>query len=135
MAKIVGFCCNYTAQVPVDVLIKEGIIGEGTELRHLPCTGRLEIPAILDAFTEGADAVFVAGCKVDKCHNKTGSIRASKRVKYAKKLIEELGLGPELVEMFFAERGSTNDVVEAIKEMEARVGASQKSGRQKEQGT
>ncbi len=121
MAKIIGFCCNYTAQVPVDVLEKEGVIGGGVELRRLPCTGRLEVPMLLDAFGEGADAVFVAGCKIDTCHNKTGSLRASKRVRYAKGLIEELGIDPELLEMFFADRGSTGDVVEAIKEMEKRT--------------
>jgi len=76
---------------------------------------------LLDAFGEGADAVFVAGCKIDTCHNKTGSLRASKRVRYAKGLIEELGIDPELLEMFFADRGSTGDVVEAIKEMEKRT--------------
>ena len=121
MAKIIGFCCNYTAQVPVEVLEKEGVVREGVEFRHLPCTGRLEVSMLMDAFTEGAEAVFVAGCKIDTCHNKTGSLRASKRVKYAKALIEELGMRPELLEMFFADRGSTNDVVRAVKEMEKRM--------------
>ena len=121
MAKIIGFCCNYTAQVPVEVLEKEGVVREGVEFRHLPCTGRLEVSMLMDAFTEGAEAVFVAGCKIDTCHNKTGSLRASKRVKYAKALIEELGMRPELLEMFFAGRGSTNDVVRAVKEMEKRM--------------
>ena len=121
MAKIIGFCCNYTAQVPVEVLEKEGVIGKGVELRRLPCTGRVEVPMLLDAFTDGAEAVFVAGCKMDGCHNKTGSLRASKRVKYTKSLIEELGISPANLEMFFAERGSTGDVVDAIKEMEKRL--------------
>lgn len=121
MAKIIGFCCNYTAQVPVEVLEKEGVVREGVEFRRLPCTGRLEVSMLMDAFTEGAEAVFVAGCKIDTCHNKTGSLRASKRVKYAKALIEELGMRPELLEMFFADRGSTNDVVRAVKEMEKRM--------------
>ncbi|OCC15529.1 Methyl-viologen-reducing hydrogenase, delta subunit [Dissulfuribacter thermophilus] len=121
MARIVGFCCNYTAQVPVDVLEKEGVIGEGVIIRRLPCTGRLQVSELLDAFSDGAEAVFVAGCKMETCHNKTGSLRASKRVKYAKSLIEELGMDPQLVEMFFADRGSTADVVEAIKEMEKRT--------------
>lgn len=121
MARIVGFCCNYTAQVPVDVLEKEGVIGEGVTIKRLPCTGRLEVSELLDAFSDGAEAVFVAGCKIATCHNKTGSLRASKRVKYAKGLIEELGMDPRLVEMFFADRGSTADVVEAIKEMEKRT--------------
>ena len=121
MAKIIGFCCNYTAQVPVEVLEKEGVVREGVEFRRLPCTGRLDVSMLMDAFTEGAEAVFVAGCKIETCHNKTGSLRASKRVKYAKALIEELGMRPELLEMFFADRGSTNDVVRAVKEMEKRM--------------
>ncbi len=121
MAKIVGFCCNYTSQVSKDVLEREGVIGEGVEFRRLPCTGRLEIPMLLDAFTEGAEAVFVAGCRIEGCHNKSGSLRASKRVKYAKALLEELGIDGARLEMFFTKRGSTADIVDAVKVMEDRI--------------
>ncbi len=121
MSRIKGFCCNYTLSVDIEALKKEGLVPEDLEIERLPCTGRLEVPEILDAFTEGADAVFVVGCQVDKCHNLSGSYRASKRVKYAKKILEELDVNPDCVEMFFAGRGETEPVVEAARTMASRV--------------
>lgn len=121
MSKIKGFCCNYTMSVDIDALKEEGLVPQGLEICRLPCTGRLEVPDILDAFTDGAEAVFVVGCQVDKCHNLSGSYRASKRVKYAKKILEELDISPELVEMFFADRGQSEPIVEAARIMASKV--------------
>ena len=127
MSKIKGFCCNYTMSVDVDALKEGGLVPEGLEIDRLPCTGRLEVPDILDAFTDGADAVFVVGCQMDKCHNLSGSYRASKRVKYAKEILKELDMDPDLLEMFFAQRGQSEPIVEA-----ARLMASKTQGNSKD---
>ncbi len=117
MSKIKGFCCNYTLSVDDDALRQEGLVPRGLEIERLPCTGRLKVPEILDAFAEGADAVFVVGCQIDKCHNLSGSYRASKRVKYVKEILKELDINPACVEMFFAGRGETEPVVAAARVM------------------
>jgi coenzyme F420-reducing hydrogenase delta subunit len=119
--RITGFCCNYTITVDEETLKSEGLVPEGLEIRRLPCTGRVEVAELLDAFASGADAVFVAGCDMDKCHNMSGSRRAAKRVKYAKQLIEELDMDPGLVEMFFAGRGENEPVVNAARTMASRL--------------
>jgi coenzyme F420-reducing hydrogenase delta subunit len=121
MDRIIGFCCNYTLTVDEDTLRAEGLVPEGLEIRHLPCTGRVEVSELLDALADGAGAVFVAGCDKDKCHNTAGSIRAEKRVAYAKKLVAELDMDPGLVEMFFAGRGQSEPVVNAARTMAARL--------------
>ncbi len=120
--KIKGFCCNYTASVSVDALKEAGLVPDDFEMERLACTGRLEVPQLLEAFEKGADAVFVAGCMVDDCHNLNGSRRASKRVGQAKKIIQELGMDEGLVEMFFVGRGETGPIVDAVREMASRVG-------------
>ncbi len=120
-ARIKGFCCNYTASVSVEALKEAGLVPEDFEMERLPCSGRLEVPQLLEAFEQGADAVFVAGCMIDECHNLSGSRRASKRVGQARKIIEELGMDKGLVEMFFVGRGETGPVVEAVREMASRV--------------
>ena len=121
--KIVAFCCNYVTSVPAEALQEGGLVPDGFEIRRLPCTGKLEVKALLDAFTEGAQAVFVAGCKIDKCHNSSGSYRAAKRVKYAKTILEELSIPPERLEMIFVDRGATGPVVETANAMEERLGS------------
>ena len=119
-AKIKGFCCNYTASVSVDALKDAGLVPEDFEMERLPCSGRLEVPQLLEAFEQGADAVFVAGCMIDECHNLSGSRRASKRVGQAKKIIQELGMDQGLLEMFFVGRGETGPIVDAVREMVSR---------------
>ncbi len=120
-AGIVGFCCNYTVSVEPEMLKERGLVPEDVAFKRLPCTGRLEVPAILDAFTEGAEAVFVAGCQIDECHNLSGSKRAAKRVQYARKILEELGLQPERLEMVFVPRGESEPIVEAARELKMRL--------------
>ncbi len=127
--KIVAFCCNYVTSVPVEALQEAGLVPEGMEIRRLPCTGKLEVDQLINAFAQGADAVFVAGCKIDKCHNNSGSHRAAKRVKYARKILEELSITPDLLEMIFVERGETGPVVEMAQVMRERL---EKMGTSKE---
>ncbi len=123
MGRIVAFCCNYVTSVPAEALQEAGLVPEGMEIRRLPCTGKLEIDQIIGAFADGAEAVFVAGCKIDKCHNASGSHRAAKRVKYAKKILEELSISPDLLEMIFVERGEAGPVVEMAQAMQERLEA------------
>ncbi|NIA08221.1 MAG: hydrogenase iron-sulfur subunit [Nitrospiraceae bacterium] len=119
--KIVGFCCNYTATVLPETLRESGLIPEDLEIRKLACTGRIEIPALLDAFTDGAEAVFVAGCQPNECHNLSGSRRAEKRVKYTKEILKELDIDPNRLEMFFVNRAETEPIIEAVREMMGRI--------------
>ena len=121
IGKIAAFCCNYTASVATDTLREAGLIPESLDVKKLPCTGRIEVRALLDAFEQGAEAVFVAGCSVDECHNLSGSKRAKKRVGYTKKLLKELDIDPGRIEMFFVHCGETQPIVEAAREMTARI--------------
>ena len=119
--KIAAFCCNYTASVATDTLREAGLITESLDIKKLPCTGRIEVHALLDAFEQGSEAVFVAGCRADECHNLSGSRRAEKRVGYTKKLLKELNIDPGRIEMFFVRCGETQPIVEAVREMTKRI--------------
>jgi coenzyme F420-reducing hydrogenase delta subunit len=48
---------------------------------------------ILKAFECGADGVMVIGCPAGKCKRVDGNVRASKRVAWLQKLLDEIGLG------------------------------------------
>nr|HDM99628.1 hydrogenase iron-sulfur subunit [Deltaproteobacteria bacterium] len=121
VGKIVAFCCNYTASVSTDTLRDADLIPENLDVRKLPCTGCIEVSALLDAFEQGAEAVFVAGCRSGECHNLSGSRRAEKRVVYTKRLLEELNIDPDRVEMFFVHRGETQPIVDAVRQMTRRI--------------
>lgn len=65
-----------------------------------PCTGKVDVLHLLRGLESGADGVCVIGCLEGNCHFEKGNLYAKRRVYYAKKLIQELGLEPERVEMF-----------------------------------
>ncbi len=107
--KIAILCCNYTNLAEKGDFLE---ISDSVEIKKYPCSGHIEIVDILRAFTEGADGVMVAGCEKGTCHNEKGSEKAEKRVIGAQKIIEELGLRKERVQMFFIPRLDSGDLVD-----------------------
>ena len=129
--QIIALCCHYCAFTAAD-LAGTMRLQYPTNIRivRLPCTGRVDVDMILQAFVEGADAVMVAGCEVGSCHFIQGNIRAEKRVEYAKKLLEEAGMDPQRLEMFHiaASQGplfaqTATEFTERIKNLSSQSGA------------
>ena len=46
---------------------------------QVPCTGKVDIIHLLQAFEAGADGVFVAGCLEGDCHFMEGNLFAKRR--------------------------------------------------------
>jgi coenzyme F420-reducing hydrogenase delta subunit len=99
--KIIAFCCHYCAFTAADLA---GTMRQqyppNIHIVRLPCTGKVDINMLLQAFVDDADAVMVAGCEVGSCHFLEGNVRAKKRVENAKVKLEEVGINPEKLEMF-----------------------------------
>ena len=88
---------------------------------QVPCTGRVDIIHILNAIEDGADGVYVAGCLEGECHYLSGNLKARKRVQYVKKVLEEIGVEPERVEMFNLSAGEGPRFAEIALEMHNRI--------------
>ena len=121
---IQAFCCHYTSQQTI-AEGREGLKNDGlpdsVTLNRLVCTGKLQVSALLKAFEDGADGVYVAGCPADECHNMKGSRRAAKRVLAVKKALKELGVEPERIEMYHLQRGFHPEFIDAAQEMDKRI--------------
>jgi coenzyme F420-reducing hydrogenase delta subunit len=89
----------------------------------LPCTGKIDVLYLLKAFQNGADGVYVAGCMEGDCHYLTGNLRARKRVEYAKKILDEAGIGSERLAMYNMSAAQGVRFVEVAKEMTERIRA------------
>jgi len=63
----------------------------------LGCGGQLEAVHILRAFEDGARGVCVVHCEPVRCRTLQGSRSASRRITYARKLLEEIGFDPERI--------------------------------------
>ena len=91
---------------------------------QLPCTGRVDIIHLLNAFEDGADGVYVAGCLEGECHYISGNLKARRKVEYVQRVLEEIGVEKERIQMYnlssaqgarFAE--IANEMVEKIKDL------------------
>ncbi len=118
------FSCHYTSQQSCSEEGKElEQLGfpESINLVRMPCTGKLQVRTLLQAFEDGADGVYVVGCPVVGCHNAKGSERAAKRVEVVRSALEELGVEGGRVQMYHLPRGLHPEFVEKGKEMENRI--------------
>lgn len=120
--KIVAFCCHYCAYTAADLAGSMRLqYPPNVRVIRLLCTGKVDPIFFLKAFEGGADGVFVAGCMEGDCHFLEGNYRAKKRVQYAKKLLDEVGIGSERLEMFNMSAGEGTKFVAAVKEMTERI--------------
>jgi F420-non-reducing hydrogenase iron-sulfur subunit len=87
----------------------------------LPCTGRVDVLYLLKIFEDGADGVYVAGCMEGDCHFLTGNLRARKRVEYVKKILDDVGIGGNRVEMYNMSAAQGPRFVEVAMEMMDRI--------------
>jgi coenzyme F420-reducing hydrogenase delta subunit len=88
---------------------------------RIPCTGKVDVLYLLKTFQSGADGVFVAGCREGDCHYLTGNLRARKRVEYAKKILDAVGIGGERLEMYNISAAEGPKFVKLANEMTERI--------------
>ena len=81
---------------------------------RMPCTARLDINFILKALQEGADGVLIVGCHPGDCAFKTGNLGAERRVRFARKLIGQLGLNEGRVKMVFVSAAESDLFVKHV---------------------
>ncbi len=99
--EIIVFACHYCAYAAADLAGSMRLqYPANIRMVKLPCTGKLEVIHLLRALEAGADGVCAAGCMEGECHYLKGNLWARKRVDYVKKLLPEMGLEPERVEMY-----------------------------------
>ena len=88
---------------------------------EVPCTGKVDIIHILQAFEYGADGVIVVGCMEGDCHYQRGNLFAKTRVKRAKEILDKVGLGGERVGMFNLSSGMGGRFAEIVMEMTNKI--------------
>lgn len=100
---IVGFVCNWCTYAGADLAgTSRYSYPPNVKLIRLMCSGRVDPAFILETFARGADGVFIGGCHIPRdCHYQQGNFKALKRVTLIKKLIADMGIEPERLEIFW----------------------------------
>jgi coenzyme F420-reducing hydrogenase delta subunit len=120
--RIVAFTCNFCAYAAADLAGSTRTeYPVNIKLIRVPCTGRVDVVHILKAFENGADGVYVAGCLEGNCHFAEGNYWAKRRVRYAKKILDEIGIGARRLEMFNLSAAMFGRFVEVANIMNDRI--------------
>ncbi len=70
------------------------------------CTGRVNLEMILRAFSNGADGVFIGGCRLGECNYTTqGNLDALATVHLCRKILKYIGVNPERLRIEFMTSG------------------------------
>src|SRR5512147_173971 len=90
---------------------------------RLPCTGKTDPRHLMAAFEQGADGVYVVACPIGNCHHVRGNERGWARLRRAKKILDEIGLGGDRLDMFFMSGSQAQAFAAAARTMTERIRA------------
>jgi len=122
--ELTAFTCIYCASMAGDTAGAMRLsYPASVKFIKLPCTGKVDVEYILRAFEEGADGVYIVACPLGNCHHERGNERATSRVQYAKKLLKEIGLEEERLDIFYMSGSQAHAFAEAARTMTERVKA------------
>lgn len=127
---VVSFCCLFetTSRRFVDEN-PEDVEKTGIARVLVPCVGRLSVADMLAPFEMGADAVCVIACASGECMYPTAEERLSARVDQVKRILDEIGIGGERVDLWRTKEAaevSWSAFWEVSKRKSALVGADQR---------
>ena len=95
-----------------------------TEIRlvRVMCSGRVDLEFVLRALSNGMDGVFIGGCRLNECNYIThGNYDALAMVLLCKRIMEQIGLNPERLQIGFMSSGEGNLFVEVVNDFVEKV--------------
>ncbi len=99
--KITAFCCEHSGLPSADMAVEsEFVYPEGVNIIKIPCSGKVEAIHIMRALEEG-DGVAIFACHKEACQFLRGNLRTEAKVTYISKILREIGIEKERVQMYF----------------------------------
>jgi len=119
---IVAFCCHYCAYTAADMAGSlRRSYPPNVKIIRVPCSGKVDVIHLMQAIERGADGVYVAGCLEGDCHFKSGNAKAARRVAYVKRLLKDIGIEPERIEMIMMSAGMGERFAAVAEEFTAKI--------------
>lgn len=120
--QITAFYCIYCGYMAADTAGFQNLeYPANVKFVRLPCSGKTDIRYILEAFEQGADGVYVIACPLGNCHHVRGNERALARIRRAKRILDEIGLGGERLDIFFMSGSQAHAFAQAAEMMTERI--------------
>jgi F420-non-reducing hydrogenase iron-sulfur subunit len=116
--EIIAFCCNFCAYAAADLAgARRMQYPPNVRVIHTPCTGKIEMEHILEAFEKGIDGILVAGCLEGGCHFIEGNLRAKRRVEHLQEDLDQIGVGRNRLRMVNLSSAEAPTFVRCVNEM------------------
>lgn len=120
--EITAFYCIYCGYMAADTAGALGVqYPANVKFVRMPCSGKTDIRYLLEAFEQGADGVYVVACPMGNCHHVRGNERGLARLQRAQKILDEIGLSSERLEMFFMSGSQAYTFASAVDKMTDRI--------------
>ncbi len=120
--EITAFYCIYCGYMAADTAgTLEIQYPANVKFVRMPCTGKTDVRYLLEAFEQGADGVYVVACPIGNCHHVRGNERGQARLRRAKKILDEIGIGGERLDMFFMSGSQAHAFANAARTMTERI--------------
>jgi coenzyme F420-reducing hydrogenase delta subunit len=120
--EITAFYCIYCGYMAADTAGALKIqYPANVKFIRMPCTGKTDIRYLLEAFEQGADGVYIVACPLGNCHHVRGNERGLARLQRAQKILENIGLEKERLDMFFMSGSQAHTFANAVKTMTERI--------------
>ncbi len=120
--EITAFYCIYCGYMAADTAGALQVqYPANVKFVRMPCTGKTDVRYLLEAFEQGADGVYVVACPIGNCHHVRGNERGRARLQRAKKILDEIGLGGERLDMFFMSGSQARAYASAAQTMTERI--------------
>jgi len=115
---IVGFLCNWCSYRAADLAGTARLKYEpNMRVIRVMCSGRVDPQFVLKALREGADGVMIAGCHPGECHYVEGNIKALRRFILLRRMLNQLGVEEERVQLVWASASEGNILAAAVDRM------------------
>ena len=120
--EITAFYCIYCGYMAADTAGALHVqYPANVKFVRMPCSGKTDVRYLLEAFEQGADGVYVVACPIGNCHHVRGNERGRLRLNRAKKILAEIGLGGERLDMFFMSGSQAQAYANAAQVMTERI--------------
>lgn len=119
---LTAFTCIYCGSMAADTAGALRLnYPANVKLFRFPCTGKVDVEHILKAFEEGADGVYIVACPIGNCHHIHGNVRATRRLDYARKLLEQVGIKGERLGIYYMSGSQAHAYANAAIQMTERI--------------
>lgn len=86
------------------------------------CTGRIDLSFIARSFYNGADGVFIAGCRLNECSYIThGNFYALNMTLLFKRILEYIGINPERLRIEFMTSSDAQHFAESVNDFTEKI--------------